>query len=120
VLEAHRTSCHQESTLRSTARLVTQQDLQAVSENVDSNGILRVEFNQLRIADEKGERGTVSGRFSAPYVQQVPNHDNHFDVFGDLYFPRELYIPGSGLFFAGDAQQIEYRIFASHARTRDA
>lgn len=87
-------------------------------ENVDSNGILRVEFNQLRIADEKGERGTVSGRFSAPYVQQVPNHDNHTETFGDLYYPRELYVPGSGLFFAGDAQQIEYRIFASHAKNK--
>jgi DNA polymerase I-like protein with 3'-5' exonuclease and polymerase domains len=85
-------------------------------ENVDKNGILRVEYNQLRIDDEGGQRGTVSGRFSAPYVQQVPNHDNHFAVFGDLYDPRGLYVPGSGLFFAGDASQIEYRIFASHAK----
>jgi len=85
-------------------------------ENVDKNGILRVEYNQLRLDDEHGQRGTVSGRFSAAYVQQVPNHDNHFAVFGDLYNPRALYTPGSGLFFAGDASQIEYRIFASHAK----
>lgn len=86
------------------------------TENVGSDGILRVEYHQLRIDDEHGQRGTVSGRFSAPYVQQVPNHDNHFEIFGDTYYPRELYIPGSGLFFAGDAAQIEYRIFASRAQ----
>jgi DNA polymerase I-like protein with 3'-5' exonuclease and polymerase domains len=85
-------------------------------ENVGSDGILRVEFNQLRIDDEHGKRGTVSGRFSAPYVQQVPNHDNHSAVFGELYFPRALYIARNGLFFAGDAAQIEYRIMASQAQ----
>jgi DNA polymerase I-like protein with 3'-5' exonuclease and polymerase domains len=85
---------------------------------IDANGILRFELNQLRIDDERGKRGTVSGRFSAPYVQQVPNEDNHTEVFGDLYYPRELYIAGSGLFFAGDAAQIEYRIFAGHAKNK--
>jgi hypothetical protein len=43
---------------------------------------LRVEYHQLRIDDEHGKRGTVSGRFSAPYVQQVPNAGNHREVFG--------------------------------------
>jgi DNA polymerase I-like protein with 3'-5' exonuclease and polymerase domains len=86
-------------------------------ENIGADGILRVEFNQLRIDDEGGKRGTVSGRFSAPYVQQVPNHDNHFEVFGEQFYPRYLYQPGvDQLFFAGDAQQIEYRIFASRAQ----
>ena len=92
------------------------------SENVGADGILRVEFNQLRYADDKGDSGTISGRFSAAYVQQVPNHDNHFEVFGDLYDPRRLYIPGKetrdvgGLFLGGDAEQIEYRLFANHAK----
>ena len=87
-------------------------------ENIDSRGILRVEYHQLRIDDENGQRGTVSGRFSAAYVQQVPNHDNHAAVFGDLYNPRELFVSGAGLFLAGDAAQIEYRIFASHAKNQ--
>lgn len=82
---------------------------------IDADGILRFDLHQLRIDDDKGKRGTVSGRFSAPYIQQAPNHDNHSEVFGELYFPRELYIPRSGLFLAGDAAQIEYRIFSSRA-----
>jgi DNA polymerase I-like protein with 3'-5' exonuclease and polymerase domains/SAM-dependent methyltransferase len=85
---------------------------------IDHNGILRFELHQLRIDDDKGKRGTVSGRFSAPYIQQVPNHDNHTRDFGDDYFPRELYIAGSGLFLAGDAAQIEYRLFASRAQNK--
>lgn len=89
----------------------------AYPDNID-NGILRFDLNQLRIDDDKGKRGTVSGRFSAAYIQQVPNHDNHAAIFGEDYFPRALYVAGSGLFFAGDAQQIEYRIFASHAKNK--
>lgn len=85
--------------------------------NIDSNGILRFSLNQLRIDDENGKRGTVSGRFSADYIQQVPNHDNHFATFGELYYPRMLYRAGNGmLFFAGDASQIEYRILAHLAK----
>jgi len=80
------------------------------------NGVLRFQLHQLRIDDDQGKRGTVSGRFSAPYIQQVPNHYNHAEIFGEKYFPRELYIPGSGLFLAGDAMQIEYRIFADKAK----
>jgi DNA polymerase I-like protein with 3'-5' exonuclease and polymerase domains len=106
-----------------TARFAAQLDslrskiFKPYSEIVGADGILRVEFNQLRIDDEKGQRGTVSGRFSAPYVQQVPNHDNHVEVFGEEWYPRYLYLAGRDmLFFAGDAAQIEYRIFASHAK----
>jgi DNA polymerase I-like protein with 3'-5' exonuclease and polymerase domains len=77
---------------------------------VDS--VLYFELNQLR--GEKG--GTVSGRFSAGYIQQAPNHDNHFAVFGENLFPRRVFIAANGMrYFAADAAQIEYRIFASHA-----
>lgn len=85
-------------------------------ENIGADGVLYFELNQLRGDDEgKGERGTVSGRFSAGYVQQVPNHGNHFAVFGEDLFPRRLYIPRSGEYLASDAAQIQYRIFAHHA-----
>lgn len=80
-----------------------------------SNGLLRYELNQLR--GEKG--GTVSGRTSAPYVQQVPNAYNHFDNFGDWCFPRRCYVAPTGLsFFEADAAQVEFRIFAEHAKNK--
>jgi DNA polymerase I-like protein with 3'-5' exonuclease and polymerase domains len=73
-----------------------------------SNGMLYYDINQLRGDDG----GTVSGRFSIGYVQQVPNHDNHHAAFGDLWFPRRLFIPRVGQVFEADAAQIEYRILA--------
>lgn len=86
---------------------------------VDQHGILRFDINQLRIDDDGGQRGTVSGRFSAGFIQQVPNSYNHTQIFGDQYFPRELYIaPPNRLFFDADAMQIEYRIFASLAQNK--
>jgi DNA polymerase I-like protein with 3'-5' exonuclease and polymerase domains len=78
---------------------------------IDSEGVLRYDINQLR----GDEGGTVSGRFSIGYIQQVPNHDNHSAVFGEQWFPRRLFISRSGLYLAGDAAQIEYRVFASYA-----
>jgi DNA polymerase I-like protein with 3'-5' exonuclease and polymerase domains len=88
------------------------------TELVADDGTLRYFLNQLR--SEEG--GTVSGRFSAAYVQQVPNHDNHAAVFGEKYFPRRLYVPrrsasaASVVFVAADAAQIEYRLFANLAK----
>lgn len=76
-----------------------------------SDGILRCDINQL-IGDDGG---TVSGRFSVGYVQQVPNWDNHSAVFGDLWFPRRAYISASGDYLEADARQIEYRLFAHFA-----
>jgi DNA polymerase I-like protein with 3'-5' exonuclease and polymerase domains len=84
----------------------------AYRDQVGPDGILRYEINQLR----GDEGGTVSGRFSIGYVQQVPNHDNHFAVFGESLYPRRLFIaaPGSE-YMAADAMQIEYRLFAHYA-----
>lgn len=91
-------------------------------ERVGSDGILRFEINQLRGDDG----GTVSGRFSIGYVQQVPNHDNHHAVFGagpseecaglcDM-FPRRLFVSATGLTLAADAMQIENRLFSHYAK----
>lgn len=99
----------------------------AYREAVDADGVLRFDINQLR--GEKG--GTVSGRFSIGYVQQVPNHDNNHATFGIgevddcdqalcRLFPRRLFVPAPGaLFFEADAAQIEYRLFAHYANNRD-
>lgn len=76
-----------------------------------AEGILRCEINQL-ISDDGG---TVSGRLSVGYVQQVPNWDNHSAVFGDLWFPRRVYISATGDYLEADASQIEYRLFAHFA-----
>ena len=75
------------------------------------NGILRFDINQLRGDDG----GTVSGRFSIGLIQQVPNADNHTDVFGDRLFPRRLFIAGEGQYLESDAAQIEYRLYAHFA-----
>lgn len=94
----------------------------AYKKNIDSNGLLRFDINQLRGDDG----GTVSGRFSIGYVQQVPNHDNHHNTFGIgeieecehalcNLFPRRVFVPYEGSFLAADAAQIEYRIFAHFA-----
>lgn len=98
---------------------------------VDSKGILRYEINQLREEKKSSDGntgGTASGRFSIGYVHQVPNHDNHHDVFGHPgidtekcdhggcnLFPRRLFIAETGCVLAADAAQIEYRIFAERA-----
>lgn len=83
----------------------------AYKKQIGADGILRYDINQLR----GDEGGTVSGRFSIGYVQQVPNHDNHSAVFGEEWFPRRLYIPKVGSYLDADAAQIEYRIFAHFA-----
>jgi len=86
------------------------------------DGNLYYDINQLR----GDEGGTVSGRFSIGYVQQVPNHDNHHAAFGigevdvckgmcDM-FPRRLYKSQTGDYLEADAAQIEYRLFAHFAQ----
>ena len=85
---------------------------QAYRKLVGSDGVLRFDLNQLR--NEQG--GTVTGRFSAGCIQQVPNSGNHTAVFGEDLFPRRLYIPAKGhRYLAADAAQIQYRIFAHYA-----
>lgn len=83
----------------------------AYKERIGSDGVLRFDLNQLR----NENRGTVTGRFSAGFIQQVPNHDNHAAVFGEDLFPRRLYVSGRGQYLAADAAQIQYRIFAHYA-----
>ncbi len=79
---------------------------------VDSYGVLRYELNQLK----SDEGGTVSGRTSAGYVQQVPNQYNHFDVFGEMWNPKRCFIsPSNMLFFEADAAQIEFRLWSHFA-----
>jgi DNA polymerase-1 len=81
---------------------------------IDKDGVLRFDINQLRGDDG----GTVSGRFSIGYVQQVPNKDNHTKVFGDHLFPRKLFVAKVGDVLSADAAQIEYRIFAHYANNK--
>lgn len=78
---------------------------------INSDGVMRYDINQMLSEDG----GTVNGRFSIGYVHQVPNHDNHVEVFGDLWNPRRIYIPKTGLYMDADAAQIEYRVFAHYA-----
>jgi DNA polymerase-1 len=92
------------------------------SRAVSYQGLLRTSFHQLRA----NEGGTVSGRFSssAPIGQDPTSGVNIQQVFavakqivmnGDRWIIRELYVPQSGLFYASDAEQIEFRLFAHYS-----
>lgn len=84
----------------------------AYKELIDAKGILRFDINQLR----SDEGGTVSGRFSIGYVQQVPNADNHRAVFGEALFPRRIFIAAGGHdYLEADAMQIEQRLLVHYA-----
>lgn len=98
----------------------------AYKQQLGDDDLLRFEVNQLRGDDG----GTVSGRFSIGYVQQVPNHDNHHAIFGEglvddcltglcHLFPRRLYTSRTGSYLAADASQIEYRLFAHYANNAE-
>ena len=95
----------------------------AYKANVNADGVLYFDINQL-VSDEGG---TVSGRLSIGYVQQVPNHDNHHSTFGlgpvddctqglCRWFPRRLFKAGPDAlgFMEADAMQIEFRILVHH------
>ena len=59
--------------------------------------------------------GTVSGRYSSANVniQQVMQAEKQIKELGDEHIIRELFIPDEGYsFFACDASQIEFRLFA--------
>lgn len=91
--------------------------LVAYDDVVGADGILRFSLHQCRT----DEHGTVRGRFSASdkNIQQVMNHDTHIESFGDEdFFIRRLFIPGNGLFYESDAEQIEFRIFASYSKSK--
>jgi len=91
------------------------------SNSVGADGILRFALNQLR----GDEYGTVSGRFSSSQpvrgeganIQQVMSIKKQIVRHGDRRIIRELFIPGSGLLFDADADQIEYRIFAHYSKS---
>jgi DNA polymerase I len=62
--------------------------------------------------------GTVSGRYSSANVnvQQVMSVEKQIKEMGDEHIIRELFIPDSGYsFFACDASQIEFRLFAHYS-----
>jgi DNA polymerase-1 len=92
------------------------------SRAVNHKGLLRTSFHQLRA----NEGGTVSGRFSssAPIggdptsgvnIQQIFATAKQIAMNGDRWIIRELFIPGSGLFYGSDAEQIEFRLFAHYS-----
>jgi DNA polymerase-1 len=95
---------------------------------VSSDGILRYALHQLRASrgegSDSGETGTVTGRFTSTEIvagegtniQQVMKPEKQFLTFGDEYFIRDLHIPDDGqLWLSSDAEQIQYRLFASEA-----
>lgn len=91
--------------------------LVAYREVIGDDHLLRYALHQLRV----DEHGTVRGRFSASdkNIQQVMNRDTHMESFGsEDFFIRRLFIPASGLYFAADAAQIEFRLFAHFSESR--
>jgi len=99
---------------------------------VGTGDTLRFSLNQLRA--DKG--GTISGRFSSSApdgansganIQQVAAVERQRAVWGfdeddashddEIFVIRELFVPDSGLFYAADAEQIEYRLFAHYANS---
>jgi DNA polymerase-1 len=80
--------------------------------------ILRFSLFPLR----GGAEGTVSGRYSSANVniQQVMQVEKQIKELGDSHIIRELFIPDDGYsFFACDASQIEFRLFAHFSGDRD-
>lgn len=80
------------------------------------NGRVFGEFHPLRRADDEGERGTVSGRFSGshPNLQNIPARDEEI---GPLC--RSMFIPEEGAkWWALDYSQIEYRMLVHFAVAR--
>lgn len=93
------------------------------------NGVLRYALHQLRTGGEnQGDSGTISGRYSSSAmspqegvnIQQVSGkkYQNSVKEEGPdwPYKIRELFVPESGLWCSGDADQIEYRLFAHYAK----
>jgi DNA polymerase I-like protein with 3'-5' exonuclease and polymerase domains len=82
--------------------------------HVNGQNILRYELHQMR----GDENGTVRGRFASARVniQQVLKPSKQAKNYGPGYVVRSLFLPAPGrIFVSGDAEQIEYRIFAHYA-----
>lgn len=115
--------------------------LLAYQKALDSKGILRYALHQLRaqkspLEIDKGEAGTVSGRFSSTEIvedigvniQQVIKAAKQRVMWGydeedlshdeELFLVRQLIIPENGAHLSADAMQVEYRIFGSHTRSK--
>lgn len=78
------------------------------------NGRIHASFHPLRRADDEGERGTISGRFSStgPNLQNIPTRTD----LGKLI--RELFISEQGMrFYSADYSQMEYRLLVHYATT---
>ena len=76
------------------------------------NGRIHTSFHPLRKADDEGEKGTISGRFSStdPNLQNIPTRTE----LGKLI--RELFIAEKGMnFYAADYSQMEYRLLVHYA-----
>jgi len=91
---------------------------------VGSDGKLRYQLHQCKTDDGKGkgEKGTVSGRFSSTEenIQQVMGVDRWIESFGsDEYIIRKLFIADNPdeEFLSADAMQVEYRVFAHDAES---
>lgn len=95
--------------------------------NVDSNGVLRYALHQLRAEKDEldsGQAGTISGRYSSGEIQKgvgvniqaVMKIEKQLTSYGEGFLIRRLHRPASGLWLSADAEQIEYRIFAHHAK----
>lgn len=86
---------------------------------IGAGDLLRFNLYQLRAAaGEEDDFGTITGRYSSSNVniQQLFKVENQVKLFGDDFIIRELVIPDEGMeLFAGDASQIEFRIFAHDA-----
>lgn len=83
-----------------------------------NSDILRFHLYQLRAGED--DYGTVSGRYSSANVniQQVFKAEKQIETFGDEYLIRELFEPDEGFdCFAGDASQIEFRLFAHYSKS---
>lgn len=86
---------------------------------IGTGDILRYHLYQLRAGEE--DFGTVSGRYSSANVniQQVFKAEKQEEMFGGHYIIRELFIPDDDTdFFAGDASQIEFRLFGHYSKSR--
>ena len=97
--------------------------LDKYSKVITSDGLLPYSLHQLRgVWDEGGAAlGTVTGRFSSSNVniQQVFKVSRQLERAGIAsWIIRELFLPGSGLFFSADMSQVEYRIFAHMSANR--
>jgi len=76
------------------------------------NGRIHANFHPLRKADDEGEKGTVSGRFSStePNLQNIPTRTELGKLIRELFIPEDRMV-----FYAADYSQMEYRLLVHYA-----